>query len=1085
MPKLNRILVTLSHRFSRQLSLKTVLVMVLVAHVGATAGSIGYIAFRNGQKAVNDLASQLRRELTARIEQKLKTYLDTPHDINRSSASTLFNGELNIDNADSAGVFLQQIKVSPFLNSVYCGRDRDGDFLGVTRADADPNQLQIMARNAETEGFMYLYDLDNRGERMFFVEKVRQYDPRVRPWYKAAATSGKPTWSEVYLDFTSGLPTVTASLPVYDRTGNRLIGACGADVLLSEEFRAFLKNLDIGSNGQAFIIENSGELISSTSEESLVVGEGDAARQRLATESNDPLIQATAQFLSDRFGTFQQIERSQQLEFNVNGARKFVQVSPIRDRRGLDWLIVLVIPEADFMQQVHQQARATLWLSLCVLGIAGLTGAWTARGLSQTIVKLSAASGNLAQGNLDTKIEIYAEKALKIREFSLLSESFNQMASQLQRSFNALAQMNEQLEQQVQDRTASLAAAEAELRGLFEAMTELIFVKDRRGYYLKTVSSNPDLLQVPIDALVGKCEHDVFPPEQADRFVGYIQEALDRQQTVNVEYCLPLKGKEVWFAATISPISENLVVWVARDISDRIAAQQETQLLLTISQAISSATDFDTALEVALRLVCQATGWAYGEAWVPATDGAALECSRLWYCDADNRPIFAEFRNYSEALTFLPQEGIAGQVWATQQALWVEDINQFEDVFMRLEIATASGLKSGFGVPIQSTLNVSESAAIERPVAVLAVLVFFTTEAQEQDSHLRRLVSAVAAQLGTILQQKRAFAEMKALFAAMTDVLTVRDVSGRCLNGIPTQARSPLISIESATGRMLGDDLPPETAALILKGIQTAVSQQVAIGLEYCVPHNGRDIWIAETISPLSAETAILVSRDISDRKQAEAALRQEQEKSEQLLLNILPEAIATQLKHSPGTLAKQFEEVTILFADIVGFTPLSERLGPIELVNLLNQIFSQFDRLAERHGLEKIKTIGDAYMVVGGLPVPRADHAEAIAEMALEMQIAIAQLQTEVQESVQIRIGINTGPVVAGVIGIKKFIYDLWGDAVNMAARMEAHGQPGKIQVTGATYERLKNKYLLEERGAIVVKGKGETIAYWLEGKR
>ena len=224
---------------------------------------------------------------------------------------------------------------------------------------------------------------------------------------------------------------------------------------------------------------------------------------------------------------------------------------------------------------------------------------------------------------------------------------------------------------------------------------------------------------------------------------------------------------------------------------------------------------------------------------------------------------------------------------------------------------------------------------------------------------------------------------------------------------------------------------------------------------------------------------------DITERKQAEEALRLEQEKSESLLLNILPQAIVDKLKQNTSAIAQHFDEVTILFADIVGFTPLSARMPPIELVNLLNEIFSTFDALAEKHGLEKIKTIGDAYMVAGGLPVPKDNHAEAVAEMALDMQASINRFQAEKNEQFQIRIGINTGQVVAGVIGIKKFIYDLWGDTVNVASRMESSGLPGSIQVTTSTYERLQDKYLFDKRGLIKIKGKGEMVTYWLISRR
>ncbi|MEG5041053.1 MULTISPECIES: adenylate/guanylate cyclase domain-containing protein [unclassified Microcoleus] len=222
---------------------------------------------------------------------------------------------------------------------------------------------------------------------------------------------------------------------------------------------------------------------------------------------------------------------------------------------------------------------------------------------------------------------------------------------------------------------------------------------------------------------------------------------------------------------------------------------------------------------------------------------------------------------------------------------------------------------------------------------------------------------------------------------------------------------------------------------------------------------------------------------DITERKQAEDALREEQEKSEKLLLNILPKAIAERLKQNETTIAEYFPEVTVLFADIVGFTALSAVMNPIDLVEILNKIFSGFDLLCERHGLEKIKTIGDAYMAVGGLPEPRADHADASAQMALDMQAEIARFNARHNQYFSIRIGIHSGPVVAGVIGIKKFIYDLWGDTVNIASRMESHGLPWRIQVSETTYNLLGHKYLFQERGMIEVKGKGEMKTYLLIG--
>lgn len=210
-----------------------------------------------------------------------------------------------------------------------------------------------------------------------------------------------------------------------------------------------------------------------------------------------------------------------------------------------------------------------------------------------------------------------------------------------------------------------------------------------------------------------------------------------------------------------------------------------------------------------------------------------------------------------------------------------------------------------------------------------------------------------------------------------------------------------------------------------------------------------------------------------------------EQDKSNKLMLNILPALIADRLKQGEELIVDSFAQVTVLFADIVGFTKISARISPEEVVTLMNEVFSTLDRLVEKHGLEKIKTIGDAYMLAGGLPLPRHDHAEAVAEMALDMLDALNNLDAAKEGWLRLRIGFHTGPVVAGVIGTKKFVYDLWGDTVNIASRMESHGIAGCIQVTQAAYEKLQHGYLFQERGTLEIKGKGEMNTYLLMGRK
>jgi adenylate cyclase len=649
-----------------KLPIRQVILIPFLLQIFVIVGLTGWLSWRNGQRAVNELATELKREISAQIEQKLMHYLDLPHNINQINVNAINLGILDLDNIPLLEKYLtKQIQLFSTLSYIGFGRE-NGEYVGASRSWENNQTAMVDIAGKKTDSKIHKWQLDDRGERLNLVRiGEHQFDPRKRPWYKVAVEKNKPVWTDIYSYFTSQELVISANQPFFDKN-NKLLGVASADFTLSE-ISIFLSQLKIGKTGQTFVIDKQGNLIAtSVYEKAFDVSIRQKMMKIPALNSTDPLTRATTEFLKNNFGDLSKISEAEQLVFNFANNIQYVQITPLNDQRGIDWLIVIVVPEKDFMEAIEANTRITIFLCILALLVACLIGLITSRLISQPILELSEVSQSIANGDLHNPVSIQTITT----ELNVLARSFRLMSQQLQASFQALAEANQELEKKVIKRTAELSL---------------------------------------------------------------------------------------------------------------------------------------------------------------------------------------------------------------------------------------------------------------------------------------------------------------------------------------------------------------------------------------------------------------------------------EKEKSEQLLLNILPRSIADRLKEDHSAIASAIDEVTILFADIVGFTPLASHLSPIELVNLLNEIFSQFDALAEKHGLEKIKTIGDAYMVVGGLPIPRPDHAEAIALMALDMQTTITNFQSEHQKDFRIRIGINTGPVVAGVIGIKKFIYDLWGDTVNVASRMESHGEPGEIQITQATYEHLAktNLFIFAPRGKITIKGKGEMTTYWLKGKK
>ena len=326
------------------------------------------------------------------------------------------------------------------------------------------------------------------------------------------------------------------------------------------------------------------------------------------------------------------------------------------------------------------------------------------------------------------------------------------------------------------------------------------------------------------------------------------------------------------------------------------------------------------------------------------------------------------------------------------------------------------------------------------------------------------------------------------LFVQLADILVMPTAGGQMLlGGFLPSGGVGLWGILAPLGALVFLEVRPAVrwfVAFVLVFLLTGI-----LG-ELLFPDADLPLWFKSTMLALNIIGAasiafMLLATFARQRDDALTALRAEHERAEALLVNVLPSSIADRLKAADRTIADHFDETSILFADVVDFTPLSQLLPPAEMVGILDRLFSHFDTLVERHGLEKIKTVGDCYMAAAGVPDPHADHARRVALLALDMRDAVGSAAVAGREGLELRIGINSGPVVAGVIGRKRFLYDLWSDAVNTASRMESHGTPGEIQITRATYELLKDEFVCRRRGTISVKGKGDMETWYLERPR
>lgn len=453
--------------------LRAVLIIPFILQISIAVGLTAVFSLRNGQRAVNEVASQLRDEVTARIAQYLTDYVETPQLITKINADAVQFGTLDLQNVASLERHLWlQMQEFNSLQPIAFG-SKQGTIHSVDRMP--DGSLVIRVIDSSTNGAYHTYSIDQRGNRDRLLTVNTTFDPRTRPWYAKAVQTGQPTWTDVYSYFSSLGLAISATRPFYDETG-RLLGATNATLSLTE-LGNFLSNLAIGHSGQTFIMERSGHLIaSSTSEQPFRLQRlgGAENRQRIAAiASQDPVTRQTAQYLERYFSNFNNIRQSQQLAYTIDGQKYLLQVAPFSDRYGLDWLIVVSVPEADFMEHIEANTRTTILLCVIALVASTLMGIVTSYWIARPIASMIVAAQAISDGKFNQTIA-----ARNIQELDGLTQAFNQMSTQLQASFTALEAANEELEMRVEQRTAELQERSLQLKQAFEFEATLKRITD-------------------------------------------------------------------------------------------------------------------------------------------------------------------------------------------------------------------------------------------------------------------------------------------------------------------------------------------------------------------------------------------------------------------------------------------------------------------------------------------------------------------------------------------------------------------------------------------------------------------------------
>lgn len=556
------------NRILGQFPLQVVLMGGVVLPVAVAAGGVGYFSWRNSAQAVQTLSRELIAEIGEQVQQELENYLETPHLVNQLTVNAFQSEFLQLDQpAEIERHFLQQVQAFKGINYVYMG-SAQGGIISPGYRPKDGSLVLEKTQNFQAGDYL-IYALSQDGQLGPLLETFPDYDARRRSWYRAAIAANKPVWGNPYLYFGQGGLALPAVRPIYDKTGT-LQGVAAADILLTS-FSDFLETLPVGQTGQVFVMERSGLLLASSTPTPLSKLQESTEVRLQGADSDDSLIQAVTENLQARPNGLADIQECLQLTLAFDRQRHFVQVAPWQDEFGLDWLIVIAVPQSDFMAQIDANTQLTLRLCLLAVVVAAVMGALAARWITRPILRLNESAQKLAKGTWHEPIMLD-----RTDELGALSDAFNVMASQLQVAF-------ETLEFRVDERTQQLAESN---RGLAIAKEKAEIASQAKSLFIANISHE---LRTPLHAILGFAEimmqnPDLSPREQdhariiyrsGDHLICLINTILDFSK---------LEAGQL--ASTPQPINLHRLLESLQEMFQVKAIQQHLKLSVTWDQSV-------------------------------------------------------------------------------------------------------------------------------------------------------------------------------------------------------------------------------------------------------------------------------------------------------------------------------------------------------------------------------------------------------------------------------------------------------------------------------------------------------------------